>query len=865
MSEYDDRLVTLERRLRELELELADLRRTKPGRTATLEPPAPVFVAPPVRRVEPPVVPPPREFELPPEREPFDLSRLLGARTLALTGGIVSLLGIVFLFALAVQRGWIGPVARVSLGAAASALMLGAGWWLYRRFGETFASTAAAGVGVAGGYATLLAAAARYDLVSDPAALVLAAVIAAVATVTALAWSDELLAGLGLVGAILAPLALGLADAFAPDEVVRDADGLPAAAVGFALVMPVAALAVSFRRQWSALLVVAVVSAGVQVAVHVADAPDADRAAAALAVAYSALVLAAGVVESLRRGRLTELGASLVVAASAFSGYAAAMLLDGRALGAALLGSALANGVLAAALFRRARDLASLLCATALALAAVGTAQLVSGATLTIAWAAEAAVLAWLAERLREPRFRIAALGWLGLALLHSLAFDAPVSLLFRQTAHPASGVPSLLALSAVAVLTAWLPADFEREPGDGRAAFAVNALLHLRRRTRLVLLALAGVLAVEAASLALLELVPSWSWGHVAVTSLWGAVAVALMLGGLRVAGLAAAGATAWLAVLYDVNWLTGDARWCSLAVAAATALGAALIFERGLGAVSAAGTTTGAAFAVGAALGIAGGDGQWLLVLGVAAVYAALGAALLRTRRDQSTLLWALGLTLGTVAASQLLDGFWLVLALASAAVPTAVLARFEERLDFASLALLVLALGVTLEREATLRDLFTAQRHPGEGVPAALAVVGAAGVYAALRTRWRGTVIWAASVVAILAASLAFLELAEFLGGDVGTEFQRGHTAVSAVWGLIGLALLYAGLVRRSTTFRLAGFALFGVALAKLFVYDLAFLSSVARALSFLAVGALLIAGGFFYQRLASAPDREGRAGA
>jgi uncharacterized membrane protein len=53
------------------------------------------------------------------------------------------------------------------------------------------------------------------------------------------------------------------------------------------------------------------------------------------------------------------------------------------------------------------------------------------------------------------------------------------------------------------------------------------------------------------------------------------------------------------------------------------------------------------------------------------------------------------------------------------------------------------------------------------------------------------------------------------------------------------------------------RLAGFALFGISLAKLFFYDLAQLSSVTRALSFLAVGAILLLGGFFYQRLASRP--------
>ena len=44
--------------------------------------------------------------------------------------------------------------------------------------------------------------------------------------------------------------------------------------------------------------------------------------------------------------------------------------------------------------------------------------------------------------------------------------------------------------------------------------------------------------------------------------------------------------------------------------------------------------------------------------------------------------------------------------------------------------------------------------------------------------------------------------------------------------------------------------------GVSLAKIFLYDLAKLSSVTRALSFLAVGAVLLLAGFFYQRLTAA---------
>jgi uncharacterized membrane protein len=90
-------------------------------------------------------------------------------------------------------------------------------------------------------------------------------------------------------------------------------------------------------------------------------------------------------------------------------------------------------------------------------------------------------------------------------------------------------------------------------------------------------------------------------------------------------------------------------------------------------------------------------------------------------------------------------------------------------------------------------------------------------------------------------------------------VETDFQRGHSAVSAFWGITGLVALYVGLRRALRVLRIAGFALFAVALAKIFLYDLANLSSITRALSFLAVGAVLLLAGFFYQRL-SADVRE-----
>jgi uncharacterized membrane protein len=118
-----------------------------------------------------------------------------------------------------------------------------------------------------------------------------------------------------------------------------------------------------------------------------------------------------------------------------------------------------------------------------------------------------------------------------------------------------------------------------------------------------------------------------------------------------------------------------------------------------------------------------------------------------------------------------------------------------------------------------------------------------------------RLRTAFIWLCGALSLYAATLVILQLAENLGSaGVETSFQRGHTAVSSLWAVVGLGLLYAGLKRGRRELQIGGFVLFGISLAKLFVYDLAFLSSIARAFSFLAVGALILVAGFFYQRLA-----------
>jgi Predicted membrane protein (DUF2339) len=236
----------------------------------------------------------------------------------------------------------------------------------------------------------------------------------------------------------------------------------------------------------------------------------------------------------------------------------------------------------------------------------------------------------------------------------------------------------------------------------------------------------------------------------------------------------------------------------------------------------------------------------------------------------RDQTTAVWANGIV-ALLAAERLAVGDWpsTLFAAALTAAVVAVLARplDEQRLWVAGLALASAATAGTVAALTPPEHFFTASASPGESLWVLLGCVAALAVIAvtAPRVYERSILPLAAAtgIVALYAVSLGILQLAQWISSaSVDTDFERGHTAVSGLWALIGLALLLAGLLRGSALLRYGGLALFGLSLAKIFIYDLAELSSVARAFSFIFVGALLLVGGFFLQRLSDrlAPNEE-----
>ena len=870
MTELTERLEQFESRLRSMESELYELRRLARGAQATplsepfamtpipplereREPePRPAIWPPPAasrtgarhrpaEREPEPRAPEPRKPESPPakiwpapgasatppkQREPLDLSALLGARALAWTGGAVTLLGIVFFFVLASERGWIGNGARVTLGTIASGALVAAGFWLRRSHGGTYASDTAAGAGIAGFYVTLLAAAALYDLVPSGVALIAAAAIAALAAAIALAWNSETLASLGLVGAMLVPVPVAL-----------QAEHLSAVGTAFAGLVLAAATVVAIRRDWRGLLIAAVVVTAPQALALVLDH---HANATGVAVGFW-IVYGGGALWLALRTRLTYLPASLLAFSAVFGGWSAGWLFDGRAQGTALLVVAGAYAAVSTLMFFRDRDTASVLWAISLTVAAVGAASLASGPTLTIVWAAEAALLGWLARRIDEPRFQLAALGWLGLAFVHGIAIDAPPTKLFVENGDAWRAAPSAAALAAGAALVGLF--SFEWKPrSEGVLARLLAELRSAQPWLRRGGFALGGVAALYAASLVVVALPSTWDWGHVAVAGLWTSVAVSLACTRLRLTSLVAAAASVTLVLVYDVPHIA-DTQWSwSFAIVAAGLLVIALLYELrsehdavNVDALAGLGVSVGLASA--AAAELLNGRQLGIALLALAALYGTIGVVLLRRRRDFASALGIAALVLAAPSTWLLLDGTWVVLAWAAAAAALALLARFEERLHYGAVAYLGIAFLHTIVLEAQPSDLFIAHRHPGSGAPAVLLVLAAGAVLARSNAQLRDVLTWICGVLGLFAATLAILEASEAIGGGIDTSFQRGHTAASALWGVVGLALLVSGLKRGRRELQFGGFALFGISLVKLFLYDLAFLSSIARAFSFM----------------------------
>ena len=178
----------------------------RPAEPAAASEPEPVIAA------SSPVAPPP-PAPVRPAAPAMSLEERLGTQWAVWVGGLALALGGIFLVRYSIEQGLLGPGVRVTLGALLGAALIGAGEWARRSerlAGISGRPTAhipsiltAAGTTVA--YADVYAAHALYGFLAPGTAFVLLGLVA-LATLAAALLHGPALAGLGLVGAYVAPL-----------------------------------------------------------------------------------------------------------------------------------------------------------------------------------------------------------------------------------------------------------------------------------------------------------------------------------------------------------------------------------------------------------------------------------------------------------------------------------------------------------------------------------------------------------------------------------------------------------------------------------------------------------------------------------
>lgn len=283
---------------------------------------------------------------------------------------------------------------------------------------------------------------------------------------------------------------------------------------------------------------------------------------------------------------------------------------------------------------------------------------------------------------------------------------------------------------------------------------------------------------------------------------------------------------------------------------------------------------------FVVGAGCIVIGGDSELALdawIFGFAAVHLLLGGAAIRfgVHREIGSLLIGGGIALGSFGLANAFDGptlvaVWSALAAALAYMATRVDSRpapalsDAQRLLLGAFGFLALALLHVLVVEAPPAAIAEGVEDLGSSLVAIACCAGAA-----LACWYWGREVEPKPATAtgfIGAAALVYLGsvlIIDVIGADASGEARQiGQAWLSAFWAATGLGAVIWGMVRRSPQARLGGLALLMVAIAKVWTYDLAELEELARALSFVALGLLLLVGAFAYQRFKPEEEGEGR---
>ncbi|ANZ37124.1 hypothetical protein BBK82_14680 [Lentzea guizhouensis] len=408
-----------------------------------------------------------------------------GSKLLAWVGGAITVLGLVMLMVLAIQRGWLGPLPRVVGGAVLSSALIGIGMWLHRNPAGRTGAFALAATGFAGLYLDVIAATSLYGYLPPFAGLVVGLAVAAAGVVLALRWDSQTLAvGVVAACAICSPIIT---------------DGFTVLLVGFLLVLKTASTPVQIQRNWPGLAIAGGFPPIIASLLATASAIPADFEWTVVGVAATATVVGIAVALFTIRKRPADIVAIALVAGSALPSLFATTLLDRTA--ASVLAGAVAAVLLAIWMVPALpRAFSTAAGATGMLALFQTTVVALDGNVRAAIVLAEAILLAFLAARLGKKSALVGSIAFGALGFLMTITQAVPLTWLldeprfFRQASPGdyAAGMVTSLMLAAFAVAVPWAAARMKllRPPAENPFGWIMAGLVVLYGAAGLVLCA---------------------------------------------------------------------------------------------------------------------------------------------------------------------------------------------------------------------------------------------------------------------------------------------------------------------------------------------------------------------------------------
>lgn len=421
-----DRVVALEQFQEALSLEVRG--RRSPGLTPPPEPrppPEPTASLPstPAERWAAPGAPVERPAAQIPKGPSIDWEQVLGRNWFAILGAITLVLGAGFFLKLAIESDWIGKTGQIILGIATGVAFLAAGEYTQRRFPAW--ARAVTGGGIAILYLSIYAAFGFYRLIDPLPAFLFQALVVALSGLLALRYESLVIALMGIAGAFITPLLLpgGL-----PDRRLL---------LLYILLVDVGVLGVSTFRNWRWFTLLGLVGSYLLFGLYVGQISADERllAQAGVTGVFLIFVGATTLFHILwRRIPGPPDMALIALNAIAYYGMTYGLLWDLYQIwfGLITLGLSLFYGLVGYGAIKRSGappQVALFVLATALVFLTLAVPLQLSGAWVTVAWAAEGAVLVWVGFVVVSWRMRAFALGVLGITAFRLLFFDTPVGL----------------------------------------------------------------------------------------------------------------------------------------------------------------------------------------------------------------------------------------------------------------------------------------------------------------------------------------------------------------------------------------------------------------------------------------------------